>query len=142
MTDRVHELLTRPRNIRRRIRAIGAEIDGLRLSLLPKAITYDKDRIQASPSDPMTRFAGRLDELERKAQDLQLEYLAASDEVVKACSQLTDGVGAMIIQQRYLSGVSFADIAEMIPASERQMFRYYRQALDELDTIVSVNVSK
>lgn len=136
MTDKVHDFLTRPRDIRRHIRAVGAEIKGLRLSLLPKAITYDKDRVQTSPSDQMLRFAERLNDLERRVQDLQLEYLAASDDIVRACGRLSDSVGAMIIQQRYLSGASFSEIAEMIPASERQMFRYYQRALDELDGII------
>ena len=69
MTEAVYKLLTKPRKIRGQIKKAEAEMEGLKLSMLPGAIRYDKDKVQASPQDPMAQYAVRLDELERKILD-------------------------------------------------------------------------
>ena len=106
-------------------------MEGLKLSMLPGAIRYDKDKVQASPQDPMAEYAVRLDELERKIEDLQTEYLNAQDEVVTVANELTSP-GDVIITLRFISGWDFQSIAKEISMSERQMFRYYKVAQEEL----------
>lgn len=131
MTEAVYKLLTKPRKIRGQIKKAEAEMEGLKLSMLPGAIRYDKDKVQASPQDPMAQYAVRLDELERKIEDLQTEYLNAQDEVVAVANELTSP-GDVIITLRFISGWDFQSIAKEISMSERQMFRYYKVAQEEL----------
>ena len=102
MTEAVYKLLTKPRKIRGQIKKTEAEMEGLKLSMLPGAIRYDKDKVQASPQDPMAQYAVRLDELERKIEDLQTEYLNAQDEVVTVANELTSP-GDVIITLRFIS---------------------------------------
>ena len=132
MTEAVYKALIRPRQIRTQIRMAEAEIEGLRLSMLPSAIRYDKDKIQASPDDPMTQFAVRLDELERKIEKLQGEYLDAQDQVIALANSLEHPCD-VIITLRFVSGWDFPGIAKEIHMSERQMFRYYKQAQKDLE---------
>ena len=131
MTEAVYKLLTKPRKIRGQIKKAEAEMEGLKLSMLPGAIRYDKDKVQASPQDSMAQYAVRLDELERKIEDLQIEYLNAQDEVVAVANELTSP-GDVIITLRCISGWDFQSIAKEISMSERQMFRYYKVAQEEL----------
>lgn len=131
MTEAVYKLLTKPRKIRGQIKKAEAEMEGLKLSMLPGAIQYDKDKVQSSPQDLMAQYAVRLDELERKIEDLQTEYLNAQDEVVAVANELTSP-GDVIITLRFISGWDFQSIAKEISMSERQMFRYYKQATIEL----------
>jgi len=131
MTEAVYKLLTKPRKIRGQIKKAEAEMEGLKLSMLPGAIRYDKDKVQSSPQDPMAQYAVRLDELERKIEDLQTEYLNAQDEVVAAANELTSP-GDVIITLRFISGWDFQSIAKEISMSERQMFRHYKVAQEEL----------
>ena len=131
MTEAVYKLLTKPRKIRGQIKKAEAEMEGLKLSMLPGAIRYDKDKVQSSPQDSMAQYAVRLDELERKIEDLQTEYLNAQDEVVAVANELTSP-GDVIITLRFISGWDFQSIAKEISMSERQMFRYYKQATIEL----------
>lgn len=131
MTEAVYKLLTKPRKIRGQIKKAEAEMEGLKLSMLPGAIRYDKDKVQASPQDSMAQYAVRLDELERKIEDLQIEYLNAQDEVVAVANELTSP-GDVIITLRFISGWDFQSIAKEISMSERQMFRYYKVAQEEL----------
>lgn len=44
MTEAVYKLLTKPRKIRGQIKKAEAEMEGLKLSMLPGAIRYDKDK--------------------------------------------------------------------------------------------------
>ena len=131
MTEAVYKLLTKPRKIRGQIKKAEAEMEGLKLSMLPGAIRYDKDKVQSSPQDSMAQYAVRLDELERKIEDLQIEYLNAQDEVVAVANELTSP-GDVIITLRFISGWDFQSIAKEISMSERLMFRYYKVAQEEL----------
>ena len=131
MTEAVSKLLTKPRKIRGQIKKAEAEMEGLKLSMLPGAIRYDKDKVQASPQDPMAQYAVGMDELERTIEDVQTEYLNAQDEVVTVANELTSP-GDVIITLRFISGWDFQSIAKEISRSEGQMFRYYKVAQEEL----------
>ena len=140
MTDKVHNFLMRPRRIRAQIRQTESQIEGLRLSMLPGAIRYDKDKVQSSVgiSDQLAEYAGRLTDLEKRREELREEYLTAQDDIVEAAGHLVeDDYGATIIMMRYLSNADFPDIAEEIGMTERNMFRYYKTAVEALDEIVS-----
>lgn len=139
MTDKVHSFLMKPRRIRSKIRQTQSQIEGLRLSLLPGAIRYDKDKVQGKcPTDQMAEYAARLDELEHKLEELREEYLEAQDAIVEAAGRLVeDEYGATIIMLRYLSDADFSEIAAEISMTERNMFRYYKTAVEALDQVVS-----
>lgn len=132
MTQEVYTLLTKPKKIRADIRKTESEIDGLRLSMLPTGITYDKDIVQTSPDDPMAQYVVRVEALLNRLKTLKLAYLEAQDKVVEACNKLSSPQSE-IISLRFISGWSFEKIAESFPMSERQMFRYYKKGLMEID---------
>jgi len=139
MTDKVHNFLMRPRRIRAQIRQTESQIEGLRLSMLPGAIRYDKDKVQTSfTNDQMAEYAARMEELEHRLVDLREEYLNAQDDIVEAVGHLVeDDYGATIIMLRYISNTDFPDIADEIGMTERNMFRYYKTAVEALDQVVS-----
>lgn len=131
MTEAVYRLLTKPRKIRGQIKKAEAEMEGLKLSMLPGAIRYDKDKVQTSPEDPMAEYAARLDELKFKIEKLQTEYLEAQDKVMAVANELTSPCD-VIVTLRFVSDWDFGSIAREINMSERQMFRYYKIAQTEL----------
>lgn len=139
MTDKVHNFLMRPRRIRAQIRQTESQVEGLRLSMLPGAIRYDKDKVQtSSTNDQMAEYAARMEELEHKLVELREEYLNAQDDIVEAVGHLVgDDYGATIIMLRYISNTDFPDIADEIGMTERNMFRYYKTAVEALDQVVS-----
>lgn len=138
MTEEVHSILTRPRRIRSAIKKINIQIEGLRMSMLPGAIQYDKDKVSSSGSgDALANYVSKLDELETNKNKLQEEYLEAQDTIVRICDVLDD-VQSEIIMLRYISCRDFSEIADSIHLTERQMFRLYKDGLAKL----SVNVSE
>ena len=137
MTDRVYEILMRPRKIRAEIGRINAEIEGLRLSMLPGAIRYDSDKVQSSPDDPMSRYAERMETLESKRDRLRTEYLDAQDDIVQKISMLPDEREALVLEMRFVGGSDFKTIADEISTGIRNMFRIYHQAIMDFDKVVS-----
>lgn len=135
----VYNLLTRPARIKRMIRRIDAEINALTLSFaLPKAITYDKDPVQTSPDDAMSGYMAHKDELVRKREKAVADYETAVKEVGSWLDLLECEAGALIISLRFLEGRGFTDISEEIHRSERQMYRDYNDALEELSDKLKV----
>lgn len=135
MTQEVYTLLSLPKRIRAEIQRTEAEIEGLRISMLPGSMRYDKDIVQTSPQDPMAQYAVRMDRLLTRITKLKRAYLEAQDEVMEICKQL-DSPQSEIISMRFISSYSFEVIAEKVSLSERQMFRYYRKGLVEIDELI------
>lgn len=136
MTDKVYAFLMRPRRIQSAIKNTAIEIQSLRASMLPKAITYDNERVQTSPSDAMLAYAERLDDLERKLDRLQIEYIDVQERIVSYTGRLQEPDADTIILMRFLSYMSFETIADSISVSRSTVFRIYRRAVADLDTLL------
>ena len=134
MTQKVYDILTKPKVIRAQIRKAEAEREGLRLSMLPPAIRYDIDKVQTSPQDPFVQYAARFEEIERRIALLQIDYLNAQDDVVSLANKLEEPQST-IITLRFVSGMDFNEISKSIHMSERNMFRHYRKGTEELNKI-------
>lgn len=130
--EKVYKLLSKPRKIRREITRVNGEIEALIQSYaLPKAITYDKDPVQTSPEDPMCKYMAEKERLEKKRDKLLIKYVEAQRDISIKLDAVPE-LGALIITRRFLENLSFADIIAEVGLSERQMYRYYNEALEEL----------
>jgi DNA-directed RNA polymerase specialized sigma subunit len=130
--NKVYELLTKPRRIKAKLKRINSEIEALTLAFaLPKGLTYDKDPVQTSPDDAMAKYMVEKDRLVRIREKLLLDYSEAQAAISRQLNGVNE-VGALIISYRFLEERPFPEIAMMICRSERQMYRYYHIALDEL----------
>lgn len=135
MTQEVYDILSLPKRIRAEIQRTETELEGLRMSMLPGSVRYDKDIVQTSPQDPMAQYIVRVERLLTKITRLKRSYLAAQDQVMDLCNQLSSPQSE-IISMRFVSSYSFEVIAGKVCLSERQMFRYYRKGLNEIDDIL------
>lgn len=135
MTDKVHDFLVEPKRILEEIKRAEAARAGLIEAMRPCAIRYDKDRVQGSMDDTMSRYMERMDTLERRLRRLRQDYLKAHENVIEKLSLLPDPSGT-ILTQRYIGNTPFQDIASGICLSERQMFRYYHEGCARLDEIL------
>ena len=68
------DFLKRPTRIYGDIVTLQERIENLRVNMLPKAISYNKDRVQTSPQDPMPDFAAKIDELDRELVGRMKDY--------------------------------------------------------------------
>lgn len=141
MTDKLYQILNKPRFIKNEIRRINERIEDVRIMMLPSAIRYDTDKVVSSPSDPMLKFAERLDELETERDKKLNDYVIARDVLLQHVDRLDDDRQKDVIQSRFMNEHKFYQVAEVLGYSESQTYRIYADAIDNLEMMI-VNESK
>lgn len=132
MTDRLRDFLRRPRTLLRQLQRNNAELESLMSMVLPQAITYDRDKVQTTPSDPMGRYAERYDDLYRKGVELIEEYLRARD-AVRTLTDSLDPEQGLIITRRFINDEDFETIAKKANMSIRTVYRAYENAVAAME---------
>lgn len=89
----------------------------LKSELLPKAITYDKDKVQTSaPSDRMLEVAAKVDAIDRKLEARYVRLLTDVDIANKIIDQVESPESREVLMLRYLMGkrrpMTWPEIAE------------------------------
>lgn len=128
----VHDKLTAPRRIKRKIAVTKAQMERLRVMMLPGAIRYDKDSVQTSPQDPMLVFAEKMDELTRQAKDLELLYMNEYKEV-ESMAETLDDAHRDVLKLRYLAEYKPVEIAIELNYSESTVYKLKREAIKLLE---------
>lgn len=139
MTDELFQILTEPKKIKSEIKRVCERIEDTRLMMLPSAIRYDKDKVLSSPSDPMIKFAEKLDELEKQKENLIQKYIISRQRMTDLIEMLTEDNQKDIIQARYMKNLRFYQIADEIGYSEAQTYRIYADAIEQLERIINDN---
>ena len=103
------------RNERADIETLQLRIKELQLSLLPRGIRYDSDKVQTSPSDQMLEVAAKVDALERK---MQAKLVKLNQDMVRAMEivqAMPTPEYRQLLTLRYLTGhMSWEQIAEVM----------------------------
>lgn len=128
----VHEILTSPRRTKRQIAVTKAQMERLRVMMLPGAIRYDKDSVQSSPQDPMLIFAEKLDELMQTAKRLELAYMQQYT-AVETLANALDDAHRDVIKLRYLADYGAPQIALELNYSESTVYKLKREAIKLLE---------
>lgn len=128
----VHDKLTSPRRTKRQIAVTKAQMEKLRVMMLPGAIRYDKDTVQSSPQDPMLIFAEKMDELLQTAKSLELAYMQQYTEVETMANSLDDA-HRDVIKLRYLADYGAPQIAIELNYSESTVYKLKREAIKLLE---------
>ena len=138
MTEAVYKILSAPKAIRAEITNIRIQLAGIGQSIFPSGIRYDTDKVSSSPNgDRMLQYIERIEKLQARAGELNVQYVSAQDRVVKECAAL-DPRESEVIMRRWIREERFEEIASAMHLSERQMFRIYREGIAKM----SVNVSR
>ena len=108
--------------------------------LLPKAIVYDKDKVQTSPEDPMAKIVSEIADLERRMAEIQYTKSVRINEITKSINALESKEERTALTMRYINRKSVTDIAEAMGYSERRIYQFMDQGgarikrLQELQT--------
>lgn len=131
----MQEVLRKPGNIRLQLLRAEGELEGLRYSLLPSAIRYDKDKVITSASDPMPVYAVRVDELETEIKRLQLAYIKAQQDILQLIRPLNT-LEQQVLIKRYLSQKGWNEIILDIGRSKSCIFTTHKNAIKKLAKVV------
>ena len=127
------EYLSQAATLKRRIKQIEDRIEELRTEASsPKAIRYDKDMIQSSPSgDALANYMIRLDHEERRLIQLKEQYLDIHEEIRHRILLVRPDLYADVLYMRYLEGKSLVDISEELLYSYIYVCKLHGRALLE-----------
>lgn len=133
----VKKYLRRPTRLYGDIVVLQEKIENLRLNMLPRAISYDKDRVQTSPQDPMPDFAAKIDELDRLMVKLMGEYYESVDEIEKTIAQVDNADARAVLAKRYVGQKSWRVIENEVPLSRASVFNYHKTGLRAVEKILA-----
>lgn len=96
-----------------------------------KAITYDKDRVQVSPSNHAENFMVKLAELGDEYAQMQMKYKLERDKRIAMINGLANPIHVRILRKRYIDGKTFEEIAVALHYTYRHVTRLHGSALQE-----------
>ena len=102
---------------------LKAKHDELESCLLPAAIRYDKDKVQSSPEDPMSKIVAEVMELEKEMKRVQLNKSRQIAKIDKAISQLESDEERTALTMRYINRKAVKEIAEEMGYSEARIYQ-------------------
>lgn len=125
------EYLSKAAVLRRRIKQVETRIEEIRTEVAsPKAIRYDKDMIQSSPSgDALANYVIRLDAEEQKLIRLKEQYLDMYEEIRQRLIAVNPDIYSDVLYMRYLEEKPLTKIAEELSYSYEWTCRLHGRAL-------------
>lgn len=106
---------------------LKAKHDELESCLLPAAIRYDKDKVQSSPEDPMSKILSEVLELEKEMKKVQLNKSKQIEKIDKEISKLISDEQRTALTMRYINRVPVSDIAEAMGYAEPTIYKLMDQ---------------
>lgn len=118
------------------VRKMEAEIvkkqlqhDELQSCLLPKAITYDSDRVQTSQDDAMSKIASRVLDLEKEIRQMRARKANRIVTVSTAISKLENDTEQIILMAFYVGRLPASRIAEITHYTVRGVYKVKHRAV-------------
>lgn len=131
-TSEAYAFLNSIRKIENEIVKLQLQHDELQSCLLPKAITYDGDRVQTSPEDKMLEIASRVLDMEKEIRDLKQRKAKRIVEVNTAIARLDNDTEQVILLGFYVGRLSAYKIADLVHYSVRGVYKAKHRAVIHL----------
>lgn len=107
----------------------------MRSCLLPKAITYDGDRVQTSPSDTMSSIVADIADRERDLERLKARKAELIKDISLAISKLQDDNEQIILIGYYIGRLPMKKVAAMAHYSPRGAYKVKKRAVAKLSKV-------
>ena len=96
------------------------------------AIRYDLDKVQTSPSDPVSKAMEKLYDLMDKRRDAQTKMIQAIADAADLIDKVKDPRGRLVLHYRYIGCMTWRQCAEKMSYAERHVYRIHDDAIDEI----------
>lgn len=124
MNRRAFDFLVRARNLNLQWLRLKAKHDALESCLLPAAIRYDKDKVQTSPEDPMTKIVAEVLALEEEMKRIQYNKAERIKEIDKAINALESEEEKTALTMRYVDFIPVPEIAKAMRYSDKRIYQF------------------
>ncbi len=132
MNRQAYEFLNSARVLHWQWLRLKAKHDELESCLLPAAIRYDKDKVQSSPEDPMSKIVTEVIELEKEMKEIQLKKSKQISRIDKAISSLESDEERTALTMRYVNRIPVTDIAEAMGYAEPTIYKFMNQGGEQI----------
>lgn len=126
MTDREYSAFRYLSRLWRIDREIRDKEEELRSIGLVQGVRYDRDNVQTSPSDPMSRVADVIGEIEEEKE----RYIRLKHQLINEIHSLEDHVYEQILVERFIQKRSVKQIRIRKDYSRSTAYRLFLEALD------------
>lgn len=132
MNKQVYDFLNSVRVLHWQWLRLKAKHDELESCLLPSGIRYDKDKIQSSPEDQISRIVARINELEHKMNAVQLAKSKRIEEIDKAISAIKSEEERTALTMRFINRLPVSYIAEQMGYAEPTIYKFMNQGGEQI----------
>lgn len=127
------EYLSQLNRLEKKIDRYLEEIQRIRLMLLPKGITYDKDKVQISVADKVTDDIIKLIELEEKCTKAVRAYHEQRDHIIEEIFNIPTQRYSDVLEKVYLDKKSLKKCAELLDYDYNHIRHLHIEALKEFE---------
>ena len=124
----LYEILNAPGKTKRNIAVTKVQMEKLRITMLPSAIRYDKDSVQASPKDTMPIFAEKIEKLDKKVKRLEKQYMEQYENAEKLIDRLENKYRG-VLKLKYLANCRPKEIAQDLNYAESYVYKLHKDAI-------------
>lgn len=128
------ELLAEYVRLRKRIRLLQSQINAKRELAEALSGWPEGDRVQSSHDpDKIGRAVAELADREAELLEMETEAIERMDMIESLLREMENPDGALVIQYKYIRGMSWDDVAESMNYSTRWVQELKRKAIKEID---------
>lgn len=132
MNKQTYNYLNSVRVLHWRWLRLKARHDELESCLLPAAIRYDKDKVQTSPDDTISKIVAEISVLETQMNEVLLAKAKRINEITNIIHSLESDEERTALTMRYINRVPVADIAEAMGYSVKRIYQFMDQGGAEI----------
>ena len=131
------EYLRRPNRILGDIIIQREKAETLRENVLPKGVSFDKEKVQNVAGDKMANYAARLEEIEGKLEELTEEYYQAINDIERVIHLVDNEDAREVLAKRYIARKPWIKIeTEMEYMSIATVYRAHKTGLRAVTKIL------
>ena len=131
------EYLRRPNRILGDIIIPREKAETLRENVLPKGVSFDKEKVQSVAGDKMANYAARLEEIEGKLEELTEEYYQAINDIERVIYLVDNEDAREVLAKRYIARKPWIKIeTEMEYMSIATVYRAHKTGLRAVTKIL------
>lgn len=136
MTDKLYQRLTEARDIKEKIQEQNARKESLMYGLIPSGVAYDKDRVQTTPDDALSRTMAAVSEIDSYIKELDAKYQEAYARVMDLLDNITSTEYKCIMIKWYIGNKRVSTIAKEMRYSEDGVYKIHRRVCKMLEAYV------
>jgi DNA-directed RNA polymerase specialized sigma24 family protein len=132
MNKQAYDFLNSARVLHWRWLRLKAKHDELESCLLPAGIRYDKDKVQTSPEDTISKIIAEINELEHKMNEVQVAKHQRIEEIDKALHEIPSDEARTALTMRFINRIPVSEIALQMGYAEPTIYKFMNQGADHI----------